>query len=142
MDAKSNKSYHKTTYKTECFMLRPSEAPRRPRMASNASNMPPRRPKDGLLAPQDGPKKLPRRPQDASKMTPDAPRMVQTVPNFQTSIWDPPGLVFRPSRPQSGSFLGAMWARFGRARWCHFGRLGCPCFNNVGELLGTLLALC
>ena len=91
------KPYHKTTSETECFMLRPSEARRHPRMDSNASNLHARRPKDGLLAPQDGPKKLPRRPQDASKMTPDALRMVQTVPNCSK---DRPDLDLGPSRPR------------------------------------------
>ena len=97
LDAKFIKGNHKTTCKMECCILRPLEAPRRPRMASNASNMPPRRPKDGLLAPQDGPKKLPRRPQDASKRIPEALRMVQTVPSC---LKDLPDLDLGSSRPR------------------------------------------
>ena len=128
------KSCHKTTSETECFMLRPSEAPRHPRMASNASNLPPRRPKDGLLAPQDGPKKLPRRPQDASKMTPDALRMVQTVPNCSK---DRPDLDLGPSRPRfptlqtsililSWRHLGSIW----EGSWVPFWTFRMPMFQQ------------
>ena len=53
----------------ECFILRPIEASRRPRMASNASKMSPRRPKHGVLPP---PKTLPR-PLSRRKLRQDVP---------------------------------------------------------------------
>ena len=39
-----------TTCKMECFVRPPFEAPRRPGIASGASKVTPRRPKDGLQA--------------------------------------------------------------------------------------------
>ena len=103
----------------ECYMLHPSEAPRRLQIASNFSKIDPRRPKDNLLAlktaprrPQDGPKTPPGglleplwRPLDAPsalRSPHDAPR-----PRFwslQTSILEPLDLDFGASEPRFWRF--------------------------------------
>ena len=103
----------------ECLILPPLQALRRPKIASDSSKMVPRRPKDGLLAPQDGPKTAPRQPQDVAwgapgappgplwkhQDAPSAPTGPHDAPRLQfwtlrTSILEPQNLDFGASEPQ------------------------------------------
>ena len=98
--------FEKTTCKMNCFNLRPLEALRRLRIASNAS-MSPRRLKDDVLVPQGAPKTPPKRPlmpSGWSKLCPAAQKAAQKFfrPRLwalQTSMLNPSGLDFGPSRP-------------------------------------------
>ena len=101
----------------ECFVRPPVEAPRRLRIASDASKTTPGRPKDGLRALQDAPKAPPRRFQDGPRHPQDGTNCAQLLlrpprnrpsldfgpsgPRFwtlQTSILDPLYVDFRSSR--------------------------------------------
>ena len=95
----------------ECFILPSSEAPRRPRMASDASKLFLRCSKDDLLAPKTPAKRPPgpqNAPQDSPKMSPrsfqDGPRFPREGSNcaqlLQRPSRSPPDLDFGPSRPR------------------------------------------
>ena len=83
--------------KMKCLILLPFEAPRRPRIASGASKMTPRRLKDSLQALQDAPKAPPGRLQDGPWYPQDGPNCAQLL---QRAPRSPPGLDCGPSRPR------------------------------------------